>query len=307
MIRKVFVCVLVCIATLSSALTQRDVETAKGLIRKVAGPVDSNQFLQFAGRMLQLWFHDCDTFGATFNGGPNGCVNSQSGANAGVLGIISSLNQIHSQMRGVISKADLIVLGASCVIMDSIPKGSPVGMDLLGNFMTGRPDKTVCDLQNVLPNPTGGVSTVQQAVSVRLGLTKAETVALMGAHTLGGAHTSISGFTGPFDDTPAVFDNTYYTSFLTKQWIRQQGQAGVFWSANDNSGTIRFNVDMALAIDTTNCRTNNGCPVQPQGTMDWIKLFASDAAQWHQNFASAFQKISSNGIRGLVPVKQLRA
>ncbi|KDO21639.1 hypothetical protein SPRG_12880 [Saprolegnia parasitica CBS 223.65] len=307
MLRKMLFALLACVVTFSSALTQRDVETAKGLLRQVAGPINSNQFLQFAGRMLQLWFHDIDTFGAVANGGPNGCVNAQSGANAAVLGVISSINQIHKQMRGVISKADLYVLGASVVIMDSIPKGSPVGMDLLGTFTTGRPDKAVCDLQNVLPNPTGAISTVQQAVSQRLGLTKAETVALMGAHTLGGAHTSISGFTGPFDDTPAVFDNVYYTSYLTKQWIKKQGQSGVFWAANDNSGTIRFNVDMSLAIDTSRCRTNQGCPLQPQGTMDWIKLYASDAAQWHQNFASAFQKVSANGIRGLVPVSQLRA
>ncbi|OQR88962.1 hypothetical protein THRCLA_22773 [Thraustotheca clavata] len=214
MIRRLFWILLVCGCSYTLALHRSTVDQAKSLLRQAAGP---------------LWFHESDTFGVNLNGGPNGCVNTRMGANAGVLGVIKKIDQIRGQLGFAMSKADLVVLGY------------PNGQDLLGDFKTGRPDVFFCDFQNVLPNPTGDISTVQQAV-------------------LGGAHQTISVFSGAFDDTPGAFDNAYFTSYLTKQWVKTQSQGNNFWAASDNSQTIRFNVDFAMAIHTRTCQVKRGCP-----------------------------------------------
>jgi hypothetical protein len=55
------------------------------------------------------------------------------------------------------------------------------------------------------------------------------TAAISGAHTLGGANTSASGFKGSWSDSKnqGRFNNNYYKSLLTKGWVPEVNVGGV--------------------------------------------------------------------------------
>ena len=76
---------------------------------------------------------------------------------------LDTLGNIHAQVRQRISRADLIVLAASVVIMDGIQ--GKRGMDLIRDFFWGRVDSNICnDEGNKLPSPTG-ISTLSCEMS----------------------------------------------------------------------------------------------------------------------------------------------
>ena len=306
MFLRALLCSMAILASVASALTRSDVQRASNLIRKAAGAPGSAQFANFAPKLLQLWFHDAVTFGAATNGGSNGCVNPLQLPNIPLIGVYATIKAIQISMGGVISKADLIVLGTATVVMDALPPSGPRGMDLLGNMTVGRKDQLICDILNALPAAGDGLDTVQNSMTNRLKLTKHETVALMGGHTLGRAHLLATGVNAGLDETPSTFDNNYFSTYLSKRWIRKSNiLIGTYWTADDRSNTMRFNVDMSMAINTKTCQSNQGCPAPVEGTLDVIKQFAADAAEWHKHFQSAFFKTSSNGINGLIPIAQL--
>ncbi len=321
--------VMCLIMTSISALTQSDVREATGRILAAAGTRGTPEFLQFASSVVQLWFHDTSTFRALPNGGPNGCIDRTAADNSRfILNAYDRLITVSQiEMNNRISVADTIVLAASAFIMTMIPPSTTAGMDLLRDFQSGRVDQVPCaEKTSQLPVPTEGIS-AQQRLRVRLGITMEEMVALMGAHSLGGAQVANNTRRYFFDETPDLFDNNYYTTLLSKPWQKGRVPFGPIWA---NGNNVRFESDIACNFNTdaSQCRntqsqvtqgqttmirrkrnaiptTTPSCPVQPQGSSAHVSRFASDTVAWHQAFSRAFLKVSSNGYNSLTSYANL--
>ena len=66
-------------------------------------------------------------------------------------------------------------------------------------FQFGRRDAVSCPVPaNRLPKPQLGHSTITQVFVKQMGLTMAEAITLIGAHTLGRMHPEFSGYGGAF-------------------------------------------------------------------------------------------------------------
>eukprot|EP00976_Prorocentrum_cordatum_P109873 1195092-Prorocentrum_minimum.AAC.3 len=84
---------------------------------------------------------------------------------------------------------------------------------------------------------------------VQLGFTEEETVALMGAHTLGRAVPANSGYDGAWVPGDAVFDNEYFRDLVREPWDRvtndftDQGIGRQTHQWNDN-GRMMLTTDM---------------------------------------------------------------
>lgn len=51
-----------------------------------------------------------------------------------------------------------------------------------------------------------------------MGFDDREMVALIGAHSLGRAHTDRSGYDGPWDFSPTVFSNEFFRLLVEEKW-----------------------------------------------------------------------------------------
>jgi cytochrome c peroxidase len=52
----------------------------------------------------------------------------------------------------------------------------------------------------------------------RMGFTDRETVALIGAHSVGRCHTNASGYWGPWNFSEIMFSNQYFVLLLSEKW-----------------------------------------------------------------------------------------
>lgn len=88
----------------------------------------------------------------------------------------------------------------------------------------------------------------------QLGFTERETVALMGAHTLGRAEPEHSGYDGEWVPGDARFDNEYFDDMINRPWavmLNDFTDLGIGRQTHqwNDRGRIMLNTDMALAFD----------------------------------------------------------
>ena len=77
---------------------------------------------------------------------------------------------------------------------------------------------TVCGYR--LPDSMKSTDHVTEVFIDRLGFTQQETVALMGAHSIGRMQMNNSGYEGIWDQTFSKLDSRYYTAILSFPWCR---------------------------------------------------------------------------------------
>jgi hypothetical protein len=87
--------------------------------------------------------------------------------------------------------------------------------------------------------------------------------ALLGGHTLGRAHASISGFRGSWDSTPTQFDNDYWKTLQQREWVvsnieghnvvtlETTNRTQYSLSGVNNDRSIQLFVDMDQLVATT--------------------------------------------------------
>lgn len=216
----------------------------------------------FLGGILRLAAHDFmdfDQHSETLPMGPDGCIDWQHEANAGLETIwcddseLCLLKQVYDEKYSFISRADFWVAAANAVIKIS----SNGGLDLKSTFKWGRVDADQCpDSATRLPQ-AGDCSQVQETFLTRLGLTWRDAVALIGGHTIGRGNTNFSGHDGIWVDTveeSTIFDKRYYEEVIRRAWVpRNEGTVVQDWTWGnpDNDGNPRFmlNTDMCLLFD----------------------------------------------------------
>jgi len=119
----------------------------------------------------------------------DGCVDLTSPENNGLQEIVDMLQPIADGVQGTLSRADVWALAASMAI--EFAGGPSV------QFQTGRLDATSCHGHGArLPDAELGRSHIIDIFVSKLGFTERETAALMGAHVLGRAVRSVSGYNG---------------------------------------------------------------------------------------------------------------
>eukprot|EP00547_Thalassionema_nitzschioides_P009132 CAMPEP_0194227992 /NCGR_PEP_ID=MMETSP0156-20130528/43139_1 /TAXON_ID=33649 /ORGANISM="Thalassionema nitzschioides, Strain L26-B" /LENGTH=1501 /DNA_ID=CAMNT_0038960493 /DNA_START=21 /DNA_END=4526 /DNA_ORIENTATION=- len=300
------------------------------MVNSIANAGDRGHFIggivRLAAHDFMDFHQDADTLGQEF-GGSDGCIDFDNPANAGLSRlwcddpVACPFKALFDDLySGAMSRADYWVAAATVVIQNVAP--SPINIP----FQWGRVDAVSCPNSSPrIPEPTG-CDAVEDAFINRMGLTWTESVALLGAHTLGGGFAEFSGHPGTWVDSDAestIFNKRYYTELLNRGW-RPRFIAGVpdndwTWGADDR-GVMMLNVDICLNFDidasvscctntAQNCRNtfqNTECPdastVRPEAHAA-VQAFAAGGGQDNAAFFAAFPpvwtKATENGHTNL--------
>eukprot|EP00873_Tetraselmis_striata_P007447 jgi/Tetstr1/427711/TSEL_017836.t1 len=310
------VILLLCAAVVpNAALTSADVEW---YTTEIVNIIEDDRDL--LPKFVRLSFHDCVGVG-----GCNGCVDMGNVDNAGLNIPIDALEAIftsesNNSPSASISRADLWALAG----LVSAHRAAELAQGTVPDF-TFRYGRTDCatspdgDGSDVLPSASSlGTDEVFAFFDDKFGFTQEDTVALMGAHTLGRCSKENSGFEGPWTRRPHRLDNEYYAR-LARPWrqvsrdlsvdnceaLGMDAGCEVFqWRQGGGGGggggrdLIMLNTDMALFIDidpqdsgrvTGNCRRSARCEDGP--TEGLVEDFADDNDVWLTAFEDVFVRM----------------
>jgi len=271
-------------------------------------------------KFVRLAFHDCI-------GGCDGCVNLGNPENFGLNLPIDALAPIVSKYSdSALTRADIWVLAGMVAAEGTQVRFPKVAFEM--QFVARR----VC----VEDDPKGGPQRhfpSSHFVTAELldyfaetfpGFTTRDTVALIGAHTLGVAAKENSGYDGPdgWVINKSRLDNEFYFNLINNGVIddiwRPEMQDNsdtifpdqVIWRQGD-SGFFMINSDLALVVDFENkIDSSNGsvsctlsgesnvCPAA--STLGIANEYASSHAVWLNDFHSAFIKMTNSGCEGSI-------
>jgi len=175
---------------------------------------------------------------------------------------------------------------------------------LFNNFKWGRTDCPTAPAttdQHTFPVATVGLDATLASMKAIIGINTRETVALLGAHTLGRTRMADSGYDGAWVPNERTLDNEYYKALL-KGWKLQTLSNGKHqWIRNDQ--TIELNPDMSLAkavapdangLPRESCRrqvNSNGCP--DASTRGIVQEYANDNNLWMKDFIAVITKMAA--------------
>lgn len=172
---------------------------------------------------IQLAFHDAGTWdpSKTNKGGMDGCACDLKEANKGLDYIKELLAPVYDKYKSKLSLADFWTICGNAAVKASVPaENAPVEV----GFKYGRKDVdcTKCTLAvaDRLPNENFSADHVMEVFRDRMGFSQTETVALMGAHSLGKMEPHNTGYAGKWDRTFALLDNLYFSQIINKPWER---------------------------------------------------------------------------------------
>lgn len=265
-----------------------------------------------APTLVRLAFHMCGTYDKNANTG--GCGYSADSIwstharaeNANLMQSLAWLDAIYFNSPPI-SYSDLYTLAAAVALKST---GGPSV-----TWRAGRVDLSGADVPatGLLPDASVGVSgtagaqTLDSAAAAagirakfgRMGFTDAETVALIGAHSLGRTHLVpvSNGFIGPWVANPTRWTNDFFTGLLNRPWdpvtlvngnMQFQSRAqGAGNTANPNPAgpntQMRLPSDMALRFDA--------------GFRAIATTYAGSLATFNTAFAGAFGKLLELGAK----------
>merc|ERR1712086_368293 len=173
---------------------------------------------------IQLAFHDAGTYDASDAenpGGADGCACDKFGPNKGLDYIKDVLEPVYNSYSDKLSLADFWVICSNAAIKSSVAEAdAPLSV----GFKYGRTDHTCvdCDVTGAsrLPDESKSTDHVEDVFVTRMGFSKKETVALMGAHSMGKMEPLNTGYAGKWDRTFAQMDNIYFEQILDRPWFR---------------------------------------------------------------------------------------
>ena len=173
----------------------------------------------FAAGFTRLAFHDC-----IGDGGCDGCIDETEADNAGLSKYIDALSPLYENYDTRMSRADFYAL-AAVVALEKATENSVDKFLGRSQLTFGRSDCSSVpdeDSANTFPSALGDIDATLSYFETEFAFTPRETVALLGAHTLGRAHIENSGFEGRWVrrtettgvNPASVLDNEYYKEIL---------------------------------------------------------------------------------------------
>lgn len=151
-------------------------------------------------------------------------------------------------------------------------------------FTPGRFDTTSKERippRNRLPDASLGKSHIVDVFLDRLGLSVQETVALIGAHSVGECHKSHQGFDGPWTHNQTEFTNNFYKMLLERTWKEKVWDGPRQFEDEETHELMMLPTDMALLEQ----------PFRP-----YVELYASDQNKFFEDFKDAWLKLISLGM-----------
>jgi len=262
-----------------------------------------------AAKALRLSFHDCV-------GGCDGCLNLDDEDNAGLEDIVNTLEQVYADnnLSELLSRADFWAYTAILAVERAVRTNNRncdsaecAVVTPVFNFQYGRVDcDTAPSTDANVGHPPGDLDHdgLVTYFADNFGFNENETVALMGAHTLGGAATANSGHRGTWvSGERSLFNKNYYTIMVdaSNGWsqrnvARRNGNAKYQW--NSDAGFM-LNADMAIykdiQLDSTGASacTYEDCAMTP--TADLVTAYAASNDLWMTDFVAVFTKMINHG------------
>eukprot|EP01063_Lacrimia_lanifica_P022491 TRINITY_DN30061_c0_g1_i1.p1 TRINITY_DN30061_c0_g1~~TRINITY_DN30061_c0_g1_i1.p1 ORF type:complete len:288 (+),score=96.59 TRINITY_DN30061_c0_g1_i1:64-927(+) len=234
--------------------------------------------------LVRLAWHEAGTWDARRkDGGANTASmrfapECQHAANAGLQRARDVLEPVKAAHPGI-SYADLWSL-AGCVAIEAM-RGPKI------QWRYGRADATSaagCAPDGRLPDASQGPDHIRDVFS-RMGFTDRETVALVGAHTIGRCHADRSGYVGPWSPTPHIFNNTYFKKLVHEDWVVDKAAAKLQFKDATTGKLMMLPGDVALLFD------------KPYRVL--VEEYARDKDAFFRDFAAAFQKLVELGTHDL--------
>lgn len=244
--------------------------------------------------MIRLAWHDSGTYDKNISsfperGGANGSVRFKPecdhAANAGVINLVHLINEI-KQHHPAVSYADTFQLGSALSIEEA---GGPKIPLRFGRVDVA--EHTGCAKEGRLPGgggpyPDGApdAATHLRNVFYRMGLSDQEIVALSGAHTLGRAYPSRSGFgkqQTKYTDKEVAPGATVGGSSWTKEWLKFDNSYFKVLKEQDDEHLLVLETDGVLMTDPK---------FRP-----WALKYAEDEKLFFSDYVQAHLKLSELG------------
>merc|ERR1712002_494573 len=282
-----------------TSLSSTEVEAVKKKLRSVV----RGSALPTA---VRLSFHDCV-------GGCDGCLNVNNPDNAGLADLVASLDTVYTSngYDTILSRADFWALAGVYAVDKTIELNNDACEeddcevpDSGLVFQWGRTDCDTAphtDVDVHLPSALLNHSNVMSFFANEFGLDDNETVALLGAHTLGRASSENSGFSGTWIVGEAnFFNNEYYKKLVDSSLSWRHRDAGVDnWQWNVQGEVFMLNVDVALykdilvdSLGESSCDFTT-CAAAP--TAATVEAFAASNDVWIPEFTKVFTKMQAHG------------
>ena len=262
-----------------------------------------------AAKALRLSFHDCV-------GGCDGCLNLDDEDNAGLEDIVTSLEAVYADnnFSELLSRADFWAYTGILAVERSVKTNNRncVSDDCsvttpVFNFQYGRVDCDTAPSTDANVGHPGSNLDYDGLIAYfedNFGFNENETVALMGAHTLGGASRANSGHAGSWvTGERAWFNKNYYSIMIdaanawTQTDISSRNEDAIYqW--NSDAGFM-LNADMAIykdiQVDSTGMSacTYDDCTASP--TADLVDTYAGSNDVWMDDFVAVFTKMINHG------------
>jgi serine/threonine protein kinase len=269
-------------------------------------------------RAVRLGFHTGGTYESAsmrYGFAHGDCVVRQLGqadpANRGLERVPLEVSQLRNSADGALflnmSNADLIAL-IGAVGATTASRG---GMSMV--WRRGRVDvpssaqeQSVCPMHGNLPDALlGGDNSYPhtrtlEAIRVkfqRQGFNDRELVALLGAHSLGGLHESLSGFpNGLWTLKRDVCDNTYFRNLLP---FASPLNRAVVRAATGDKFAYRLVAGSHTGEVGVTMLPSDVAFLGNAVTRDWVERYAADNALFQRDFAHVFQRMLENGAAGV--------
>jgi len=272
---------------------------------------------------VRIAFHDCV-------GGCDGCINRNNPDNAGFMfDSLDVMDKIYEEgYKQDMSRADFYILTGVTALEESLQFNnanltSSYIQPVRFSFGYGRCDCPTSPTTTVERGFPGGHFDYQQVMDFfrkEFGFNEKESVAIMGAHTLGGASgTTGSGFEGFWKEdgvAAARLNNRYYSLLANKSFVWKHvdrsvatglGEERWQWEAGSTpSGTpapFMLNADVSLIRDIqpstkgkSSC-TFQECALSPSAR--YVQEFAGNGDKWIREFVKVWDKMVAKGTTGL--------
>jgi len=282
-----------------TSLTSTEVEAVKKKLRSVV----RGSALPTA---VRLSFHDCV-------GGCDGCLNVNNDDNAGLADLVASLDTLYlaNGYDTLLSRADFWALAGVYAVdktielnNDDCDEDDCEVPDSGLVFQWGRTDCDTAPYTDVdvgLPSALLDHANVMSFFAGEFGFDDNETVALLGAHTLGRASSENSGFSGTWINGEAnFFNNEYYKKLSDSSLTWRHRDAGTDnWQWNVPGEVFMLNVDVALykdilvnSVGESSCDFTT-CAAAPTATA--VDAFAASNAAWITEFTKVYTKMLAHG------------
>jgi len=225
---------------------------------QVDNDIDRSHLL---GGILRLAAHDFMDYDQNNHADPmgmDGCLDWNSSNNAGLNSIWnehSALFHLHQNKYSDISRPDFWVMAANAVVhLTSVNQA----LDLKPTFFWGRIEADECPGSAARLPSTESCQQVEGVFLDRMGMKWKDAVALLGAHTMGRAHSEFSGHHGtwvPNDIEAQIFDKRYFQEVVARSWsVRHLAhdpplQDWTTGNANSNRPKLMLNTDICLFYD----------------------------------------------------------